>query len=55
MTIALCVALCMAIAIASLVSYLEGIGENLWAAGVLAATLIAGWSFVIYMSLQDAA
>lgn len=55
MTIALCIALSMAIVIASLVSYLEGIGENLWAAGVLALVLIAGWSFVIYMSLQDAA
>lgn len=55
MTIALCAALSLAILLASVVSYLEGIGENLWAAGVLAITLIAGWGFIIHMSLQDVA
>lgn len=55
MTITLLIALCVTIAIAILVGYLEEIGENLLAAGVLALVLIAGWSFIIYMSLQDAA
>lgn len=55
LTIALCAALSVSIAIASLVSYLEGIGENLLAAFVLAAALVVGWAFVIYMRIKDAA
>lgn len=54
-TTIICVALSVAIAIASLVSYLEEIGENIWAASVLATVLIIGWSFIIYMSTQDVA
>lgn len=55
MTITLLIALCVTIAIAILVGYLEEIGEDLWAAFVPASLLIACWSFIIYVSLQDAA